>query len=420
MLHLSLLLSSAFAQDADVRALNLSPDADAVDMFVDGAAGATGVGFLQASGFEIVPSGPALVEFAPTGLGAGAAIASSSATLSSSKSYTSILYGSVGALHAITLLDDSVGIASGTSRLQILHAAEGFGAMDLYVPQGKSILTDDIPYRAFDSIDVPVGSFDLFIDLDNDSSEDWTFELPPLVDGEVLTLAIVADGGALTAVLLAEDGTLNAVQGVFIPKPSLRFVQMSPDLPTADLFVGFDFVPEFTNLTFGTASDTLLIRRGSTAFTLAPAGTPPTSPYGEGSGKLESDVDYIAFSYGLRANLGFKAFTIKDMTPYPTQTGLRVIHTAVDLAASIDIYDDGVLLHDDVAFGRPAGAVRAPGPFTLGIDEDNDGILEHTFSVPDFGAGAFVNLFVATDAAGTPMLFAVKPNDEFAQIDVDL
>src|SRR5690349_6229389 len=92
--------ASAQSGMARVRVVHASPDAPAVDVFVDGKAVLTNVGFTAVSDYLMVPAGPHKLAVAPSGKGEDAAVIAANPTLEAGKAYTVAAVGLVSAIKA--------------------------------------------------------------------------------------------------------------------------------------------------------------------------------------------------------------------------------------------------------------------------------------------------------------------------------
>src|SRR4028119_1899495 len=87
--------AGAQSGNARVRVIHASPDAPAVDVFVDGTAALTNVAFRAISDYLEVPAGARNIQVAPTGAGASAAVITANPTLEAGKAYTVAAVGLV-------------------------------------------------------------------------------------------------------------------------------------------------------------------------------------------------------------------------------------------------------------------------------------------------------------------------------------
>jgi hypothetical protein len=157
--------SAALAQSgtAKVRVVHASPDAPAVDVYVDGAKVLTNVPFFAASDYLDVPAGEHRFQVTPTGQPAEQAVIDASATVEAGKAYTVAAVGKVAEIKPAILADNLAAPASGKAHVRVVHASPDAPAVDIKVKGGATL----IPNLAFpkDSGYSPVdaGSYDLVV-----------------------------------------------------------------------------------------------------------------------------------------------------------------------------------------------------------------------------------------------------------------
>ena len=199
---------------AQVRVLHLSPDAPAVDVFVNAGDEATvsELEFEVGTAYLEVPAGTYDFQVAAAGTTAADAVLSiEGLALDADTAYTAVAYGALADIAALALVDDSEGIEAGNIRLQVSHTASGVGAVDLWELTGGAMLVDDFAYGATGTLDVPAGALELGLDLDEDAVPDVTFSVPDL--GADIAVNVFAVTDATGAFLLAQlpDGSTARV-----------------------------------------------------------------------------------------------------------------------------------------------------------------------------------------------------------------
>ncbi len=399
-LLISLLTSLAVAQDADVRFINLSPDAGDLEAYAGGSLYASGVGYLEGSSSVPVASGFQTAEIAESGSGGANPYVSTLISLDAGESYNVVAFGSVATMSLLSVVDDSSAIPAGTNRLQLSHVAEGVADIDVFIPGTGSLSIDDLPYGANDTILAPDGEIIIVFDVDDDQWADYFFEMPDMGTGQLLNLLVIGEEENLSMVVWEADGTITVVDGVFIPKPTLRYVQLSPDLPAVDMYVGFGFDPLIEGSTFGTITAPQNVSPGLQGITLTEAGLPPTSSFLTASGNFQPETDYAVVTFGPMGNLRGKAFA--DPPAHPTDQTVRIVHASA-VVTRCQVLANGVA-QGNARRGDDVTYLHAPGSFLLELDEGADGSVEYAFDVPDTGA-EHVNLFFATNDAFETRLY---------------
>src|SRR5688572_21498336 len=92
--------ASAQGNNAMVRVVHASPDAPAVDVYVDGQAVLTNVAFPAISDYLAVPAGAHELAVAPAGQGEAAAVITANPVLEAGKAYTVAAVGLVADIKA--------------------------------------------------------------------------------------------------------------------------------------------------------------------------------------------------------------------------------------------------------------------------------------------------------------------------------
>ena len=97
--------------------------------------------------------------------------------------YTAVAVGQLANndVEVIALVDDRAGIDPANVRLQVTHAASTVGEVDIYEvsdPANPAALLSDVPYKASDTLNVPVADYLIGIDADNDPSTiEFTYDV---------------------------------------------------------------------------------------------------------------------------------------------------------------------------------------------------------------------------------------------------
>ena len=199
---------------ARIRVLHLSPDAPAVDVFVNAGDQATvsALAFESGTGYLDVPAGTYDFQVAASGTTASDAVLSiEGLALDGDIAYTAVAFGDLADISALALVDDSSNIDAGNIRLQVSHTAAGVGTVDIWELTGGSMLVENFEYGATGTLDVPAGALELGLDLDDDASPDVTFSVPEL--GADIAVNVFAVLDATGPFLLAQlpDGTTARV-----------------------------------------------------------------------------------------------------------------------------------------------------------------------------------------------------------------
>lgn len=202
-------------QTAHLRVLHLSPNAPAVDVFLNEAAApaVAGLEFPEGTPYLSVPAASYDVDVAPSGASADDAVLSvDDLELSADTYYTAVAIGEVADLSALPLVDDYADLDDGSIRVRAIHAAPAVGEVDLWnIPSSgePAPLWTDVDFGvAGDALDLPAGAYTIGVDVDDDLTPDLTFELPELDAGSFANVfATNDDDGDVFLLVQLRDGT---------------------------------------------------------------------------------------------------------------------------------------------------------------------------------------------------------------------
>ena len=206
---------------AQVRVVHASPDAPAVDIYVNGeAAGINDLAFTNTTGFVELPAGDYSFAVAPAGTDFASAVpVTLDVTLAEGDVFTAIAHGYLDTSvesngFAITpFAGDLSSPSDGTFRAQVVHAAAGsaFAKVDIWNITDEANPTPLIPdfdYGEEVTTELPTGvAFRLGIDVDADATPDAVFEIPDSLSGFVGVYAVNDVNNSPSLIAHFEDGT---------------------------------------------------------------------------------------------------------------------------------------------------------------------------------------------------------------------
>jgi len=163
LLFALLVVPAAFAQSgsAKVRVIHASPDAPAVDVFVNGNAALTNVGFFAASPYLDLPAGTYRVQVAPTGAGAGSAVIDANVTIEAGRAYTIAAVGPVASIRPQVIVDDLSAPAAGKAKVRVYHFSPDAPAVDVKLASGATLISNLAFPDASGYLEVDAGTYDL-------------------------------------------------------------------------------------------------------------------------------------------------------------------------------------------------------------------------------------------------------------------
>jgi hypothetical protein len=200
---------------AFLRVMHLSPDAPAVDVFVNQGEDpvVSELEFPDGTGYLAVPAGAYDIDVAASGMTAGDAVLSvADLALAADTYYTAVAIGELADIAALPLVDEYADLMPGMLRVRAVHAAPDVGQVDIWnIPAtgDPTPLWTNVDFGvAGDALDVAAGAYTLGVDVDDDMTPDLTFVLPELPAGTVANV-FAANDSAGEVFLVAElrDGS---------------------------------------------------------------------------------------------------------------------------------------------------------------------------------------------------------------------
>jgi len=201
---------------------------------------------------------------------------------------------------------------------------------------------------------------------------------------------------------------------------TVRVMHLGVNAPGVDVFANGEG-PVFTNLEFGNGSDYATVPAGEYTFDVSVTGMPVDEAVLTFMSPLAADTAYTAVALGdlleTDGDPELQVIAIEDDTAGIAAGELRiqVIHAAPAFG-QVDIWEisgEPIPLLENVDFtGFETLDGVAAGPLEIGIDGDDDGEPDFTFSVPDLTpfAGQQVNVYASSDADGDLSLIAQLQN----------
>jgi hypothetical protein len=186
-----------------VRVAHLSPDAPAVDIWVDGAVVLEDVPFRAFSGYLEVEAGTRNIQVTPAN--STTPVIDADVALDPDKYYTVAATGLVGEndLSPIVLTDDRSGNPNGNAHVRFVHTSPDAPNVNIRVANGGPMLFSDVAFReAADYIGVGAAMYDLEVTLA--ANDQLVLTVPAVTLNSSTNYTIFAAG-------LAGDGTLVAL-----------------------------------------------------------------------------------------------------------------------------------------------------------------------------------------------------------------
>jgi LPXTG-motif cell wall-anchored protein len=163
VLVLSLVLATAaFAQggQASVRVIHASPDAPAVDIWIDGNVAISDVAFAEVTDYADLAPSTYNVQVSPTGATEPIVI-DADLELSADTDYSVAAVGTLENIEPLVLIDNNAAPAEGKAHVRFVHASPDAPAVDIAVTGGP-VLFSNIEFKGVgDYLPVDAGTYDL-------------------------------------------------------------------------------------------------------------------------------------------------------------------------------------------------------------------------------------------------------------------
>jgi LPXTG-motif cell wall-anchored protein len=206
VLVLSLVLGTSALADgheARVRVVHASPDAPAVDVWVNGAVAFSNAPFKGITDYAKLEPGTYSVQVTPTGASEPIVI-DASLDLATTTDYTVVAVGQLANIEPLVLIDNNSAPAAGKAHVRFVHASPDAPAVDIAVANGGPVLFSNVPFKGVgDYLPVDAGTYDLEARLAGTDTVALSVPGVALEEGTVYTIfAMGLAGGepALTAV----------------------------------------------------------------------------------------------------------------------------------------------------------------------------------------------------------------------------
>lgn len=402
---------------ARVRALHLSPDAPAVDVFIGAATtpAITGLTFGNGTAVAGVPAGRTSFRVASATL--------NDVLLEQDRDYTAFAFGKLNNLQLNALENDTRGLSSNNVRVRVIHAADGVGTVNVFQIPATGAPLSLAPNLRYGTpaatVDIPSEPITVGLDVDNDQSPDLSFDVPALPRGLFVNVFAVLDAQGNPFLLAQLSGSDTAK---LMPVMSqLRVLHLSPDAPGVDAYVDGTIPAGYQKITFGNATAFTALGAGNhrldvTATTLSsPALVVPQISLRGGKRYTAVALDRVARLSGI---------VIEDAAaPSGQFIAVRAVHAAPSVG-TVDLFAlqaDGSFakVADDVNFSNvtPPLQLASDTRHTIGVDVNADANPDLWFEVPGLPAGSVANVFVTQNAMNEVFMLALLGDGTAVRID---
>ena len=218
---------------AKVRVIHASPDAPAVDIFVNGDRAVEGLAFQSGTDYLELAAGDYQLQVAPAGGEAADAVIDATATLEAGTWYSVVAVGTLDSIEPLIVVDSVTEPAAGQAHIKVIHASPDAPAVDVAVTGGP-VLFENAPFKAAtDYLPVDAGTYDL--EVRPTGTEDVALAIPGLAleAGTVYSayaMGLLADGSL--KVIPFADATFEQSGGGAEPTPTQAPGMGGGDVPT--------------------------------------------------------------------------------------------------------------------------------------------------------------------------------------------
>lgn len=204
---------TANAQEDDsgrVRVMHASPDAPAVDIFVDGQKAVTALEFPDNTPYVALSEGAHNVKVFPSPSdGSGTPVLEANLDVAAGEDYTVLAVGqlSAGTIELLPLQDNNATPAAGQAHVRLIHVSPDAPAVDVVVAGTDTKVFSDIAFKdASEYTPVPAGTYDLEVKAAGTDTTALALDGVALADQTVYTVVAVGllSDGSLTAVPLVD------------------------------------------------------------------------------------------------------------------------------------------------------------------------------------------------------------------------
>lgn len=218
VLILSLAMAtSALAQDgmARVRVVHASPDAPAVDVWVDGSVAFSNAPFQGITDYASLNPATYNVQVTPTGATEPVVI-EADLDLAANTDYTVVAVGMLADIEPLVLVDNNSAPAAGKAHVRFVHASPDAPAVDIAVANGGPILFSNVAFKGTgDYLPVDAGTYDLEVRLAG--TDTVALSVPGVMLNEAMVYTIFAMGLAGGEPALAAVPSIDASYAEAMP-----------------------------------------------------------------------------------------------------------------------------------------------------------------------------------------------------------
>lgn len=362
--------------EALVRVIHASPDAPAIDVYVDDELAIPGLTFGTASDFVTVASGKRQIRIAPAGTNPDeGSVIDESLDLKEASVSDIAAVGLLADIKAqVYDLDLSTVDDPGNARVRVIHASPDAGKVDVVIAAGDTLFEGADYPDATDYKDLAAGSYNLEVKKDDAvvlQAPDVAIEAGMVY--ELVAVGQVADKSlqliSLSATAQIPCSTLIGVGTA--TDACVRVVHASPDAPAVDIFV--DDTAVVKNVAFGTASEYLNVPNGEHQIRVVPTGQPADQSVIDLTKDFKEGKPYLIAAVNRLDDIEGKVYDVNLSPISADQSRVRVVHASPD-AGDVDVaVAGGDVLFEGASFPDATNyAVIDAGTYDLEVRSTED------------------------------------------------
>lgn len=187
------------AADAMVRVVHASPDAPAVDVYVDGQRAISNLRYTEGTNYTVLPEGSRRVQVFAAGTGPnGRAVIDAPVTVQGGRAYTIVAANVLTRIEPLVITDDLTPPAAGKSHIRVIHAAPDAPAVDVAVQGGPVAFRNAAFKAATPYAPVDAGSYVFEVRPTGTTTAVLTTSPTPLAAGRLYTVFAMGQVGNST------------------------------------------------------------------------------------------------------------------------------------------------------------------------------------------------------------------------------
>lgn len=196
--------------DSCVNVIHASPDAPAVDVYVNGEKALADLAFGQTSGWVALPAGEHQVQVTAAGAAPDTAVIDAELALEEGAAYEIAATGLLAEITPQVFQVNLSELGDADARIRVIHASPDAPAVDV-AAKGGDVLIENLAFpAASDYLDVPAASYDL--EVRPTGTTDVALDLPgvALEAGTVYSVYAIGQAGDGTLTVLPVTATTTA------------------------------------------------------------------------------------------------------------------------------------------------------------------------------------------------------------------